>query len=619
MSQANLSGSSVEEDDVFSSQFAALLKPIRELTKQGFWELNIADKLEEYVQYIQDLRIEVNVNGEQMKLDFAKAAMVVQNSTQIYSKKVEQLWLLLQEVIDFLSSNGNSNENDENQMPGSKPKKNSRKRHHKGDIDLLTESIPLKLRKFGSKLKKRGSKDIKKLQTLPYEILQLEDVIGSSNPIKIKLYTLSNEHLGYPSDLRSNFPFDPHNLFLKIHHAHGIISHSEAFGENQGEHCDANLLQNEPAAAAAQTDSDDLELEDQVPNLDDWQNDVEPVSGSEIIPPTIEEHENSTGINKKVVDRMRLRDRIPAPIPLENREVIDPWSGLEPYSDGDAVAKPCGHPIRCKVPLSLRKRKEVGKEPKYEESLVDIDEFLGKCQMLKKPVLKCCQPDPEFWEDYVHFTKTTGTTIKKQQKIRPERGNIPEGMGELHRDDLINNDDQDNDGADGEDRCNDSGAFDFSSDSFHAEDPVGFTSPTKEMDESKQFFELVQQFMAEYTASAKEFVTSTESTRRVQAWHEMIQPRLQEAESRRDFDIHLYGSRIIEEFGSKASIGSQCAFTKIVRDQPKNEVARYFLATLQLANAYNVEIQLQDALSLDGVELKLLSRERHHEHMDGFV
>ncbi|XP_057377871.1 condensin-2 complex subunit H2-like isoform X2 [Daphnia carinata] len=618
MSQANLSGSSVEEDDVFSSQFAALLKPIRELTKQGFWELNIADKLEEYVQYIQDLRIEVNVNGEQMKLDFAKAAMVVQNSTQIYSKKVEQLWLLLQEVIEFLSSNGNINENEENQISGAKPKKNSRRRHHKGDIDLLTEPVPLKFRKFGSKLKKRGSKDTKKMQILPYEILQLEEVIGSSNPLKIKLYTLSNEHLGYPSDLRSNFPFDPHNLFLKIHHAYGIISHSETHGENQGEHCDADLIQNEPIAAVTPINSDEIELEDQIPNLDDWQNDVDHVSGSEIIPPAIEEHENSIDMNGRVVDRMRLRDRIPPPIPSENQEVIDPWSGLEPYSDGDTVAKPCGLPIRCKVPLSLRKRKEVGKEPKYEESLVDIDEFLGKCQMLKKPVLKCCQPDPEFWEDYVHFTKTTGTTIKKQQKIRPER-NIPAEIGELHRDDLINNNDEDNDGPDGEDRFNDSGALDFSSGSFHAEDPVGSTSPTRELDESKQFFELVQQFMAEYTASAKEFVTSTESTRRVQAWHEMIQPRLQEAESRRDFDIHLYGSRIIEEFGSKAAIGSQCSFTKIVRDQPKNEVARYFLATLQLANAYNVEIQLQDALSLDGVELKLLSRERHHEHIDGFV
>ena len=101
----------------------------------------------------------------------------------------------------------------------------------------------------------------------------------------------------------------------------------------------------------------------------------------------------------------------------------------------------------------------------------------------------------------------------------------------------------------------------------------GHANPTDEVEESKQFFELVQKFMAEYTASAKvrtiylifkewkrnnlcrifqEFVTSTESTRRVQAWHEMIQPRLREAENRRAFDIHLYRSRILEGFGSKS-------------------------------------------------------------------
>lgn len=101
---ANNSGSSCEEDEVFTSQFAALLKPIRELTKQTCWELDIAEKLDEYVHYIQDLPIEVNLNGEAVKLDFAKAAMVVQNSVQIYSKKVETLWILLQDVISFLSS-----------------------------------------------------------------------------------------------------------------------------------------------------------------------------------------------------------------------------------------------------------------------------------------------------------------------------------------------------------------------------------------------------------------------------------------------------------------------------------------------------------------------------------
>lgn len=128
----------------------------------------------------------------------------------------------------------NANENDENQAPEAKNKKNSRRRNHKGDIDLLTESVPLKFRKIGSKLKKIKSKDVKKLQTLPYEILQLEEVIGSSNPIKIKLYTLSNEHLGYPSDLRSNFPFDPHTLLLKIHHTNCVIANSEVLCENQG-------------------------------------------------------------------------------------------------------------------------------------------------------------------------------------------------------------------------------------------------------------------------------------------------------------------------------------------------------------------------------------------------
>lgn len=68
--------------------------------------MNIADKLEEYVHYIQGLDIEVNVNGEPMKLDFAKAAMVVQNSVQIYSKKVDDLWIRLQEVIDAVNSQG---------------------------------------------------------------------------------------------------------------------------------------------------------------------------------------------------------------------------------------------------------------------------------------------------------------------------------------------------------------------------------------------------------------------------------------------------------------------------------------------------------------------------------
>lgn len=108
----------------------------------------------------------------------------------------------------------------------SKPKKNFRKRHHKNaEIDLI-ESIPLKFRKFNSRIKCKSSTSkhvkqfCKRVQILPYEILQLEEVVSSANPLKIKLFTLSKEHLGYPSDLRSNFLFDHHTFFLQIHHSH---------------------------------------------------------------------------------------------------------------------------------------------------------------------------------------------------------------------------------------------------------------------------------------------------------------------------------------------------------------------------------------------------------------
>jgi len=47
------SQNSQDDGEIFSTQFAELLKPIRELTKQHCWELNIAEKLDEYVHYVQ--------------------------------------------------------------------------------------------------------------------------------------------------------------------------------------------------------------------------------------------------------------------------------------------------------------------------------------------------------------------------------------------------------------------------------------------------------------------------------------------------------------------------------------------------------------------------------------
>ena len=49
---------------------------------------------------------------------------------------------------------------------------------------------------------------------------------------------------------------------------------------------------------------------------------------------------------------------------------------------------------------------------------MSIDEFLNGKGLKRSPLNKFRQPDPEFWEDYVFFTKNTGSIIKKHLMLR---------------------------------------------------------------------------------------------------------------------------------------------------------------------------------------------------------
>lgn len=233
----------------------------------------------------------------------------------------------------------NEAENAENgQNPALRLKRGSRKRHQKGDVDLL-ESETLKFRKFSSKIKKKPTKDVKHLQTLPYEILHLEEIIGSTNSIKIKLYTLSDEHLGYPSDLRSNFPFDPFSFFLKIDNANSSSMLLPNVAQNLGEFynlfvpiCVNNLLSfslnkdERSTTHPVRMETDCIlpnnanesreEPEDPQPNFGDWQDDRVASDDDEIPPAAMEEHGNSFNLIEEPPEKMHLRQREPPPIPV---------------------------------------------------------------------------------------------------------------------------------------------------------------------------------------------------------------------------------------------------------------------------------------------------------------
>ena len=113
--------------------------------------------------------------------------------------------------------------------------------------------------------------------------------------------------------------------------------------------------------------------------------------------------------------------------------------------------------------------------------------------------------------------------------------------------------------------------------------------------------------VADYVAQSQDYIQSTDLAKRVRIWHESLAPKLEQVEKRGDFDIHDYGSRILNNFpkdGRKVTL----EFSQIASGAngiTAEEVSRLFLSSLMLANAENIDVQCSakksDTLPMDQV------------------
>eukprot|EP00951_Prasinocladus_malaysianus_P041993 scaffold502527_cov56-Prasinocladus_malaysianus.AAC.1 len=67
-------------------KFAHLLQPIRSLSDN--WDIDIANELEDYLEDLEELTFSFE---DGPSLNFAEAALVIQGSACVYSRKVEYL------------------------------------------------------------------------------------------------------------------------------------------------------------------------------------------------------------------------------------------------------------------------------------------------------------------------------------------------------------------------------------------------------------------------------------------------------------------------------------------------------------------------------------------------
>ena len=85
------------EEDV---RFANLLKPIKDLTAN--WNVPLSNYLTQYYEELTEL--EINLDGRTAKVNFAEAALFLQGTVSVYSKKVEFLWQNVLKMLDLLAS-----------------------------------------------------------------------------------------------------------------------------------------------------------------------------------------------------------------------------------------------------------------------------------------------------------------------------------------------------------------------------------------------------------------------------------------------------------------------------------------------------------------------------------
>ncbi|NXA74419.1 CNDH2 protein, partial [Thryothorus ludovicianus] len=82
------------------SRFLHLLQPIRDLTEN--WQVDVASQLGEYLDELDQICISFD-NGK-TTMNFMEAALLIQGSACVYSRKVEYLYMLVYQALDLISN-----------------------------------------------------------------------------------------------------------------------------------------------------------------------------------------------------------------------------------------------------------------------------------------------------------------------------------------------------------------------------------------------------------------------------------------------------------------------------------------------------------------------------------
>lgn len=85
-------------------------------------------------------------------------------------------------------------------------------------------------------------------------------------------------------------------------------------------------------------------------------------------------------------------------------------------------------------------------------------------------------------------------------------------------------------------------------------------------------------------------------SKRVSEWHHSLRAVLQESQARNCFDIHEFGTHIIELVKSR---GAMSTFEDVLIERDPSSIANYFLSMLQLVSSLRIQYMYFMLFSID--------------------
>ncbi|KAI3459254.1 hypothetical protein Pfo_015917 [Paulownia fortunei] len=548
-----------------SGKFLQTVRPLRDL--ESNWTVDLAKNLEEYLLKICSGQIS-DYEDAIFSVNFAEAALLLQGSVQVYSRKVEYLYSLVLHALDFISQ-----KSQEDQAASASARPGATGAHTAKDEEddpfWGLDDIPVEAKNLLDSATCRDAPPSHFVRP-PSNLVVLEgeclDAGGDAGELESYLLATSDlyrdfilldacDAVAVDNFLDSKAGKGPSNVYW------GSSVTSKGRKSFQS-----------PSRQSGGTGQKLSVKKKQDANLNQ----------SPCVDRVFEPNDCNIGCSPPACDfpagrndGMGVGDGYSEPGDLDDSDNDDdPWKPLNPHVPGNLKIKPYK-----KVKASMRL--EVGSR----KHLSLTSEF---------PLAKLCGPISteltEIWEAKFGGSEKLGKppSLPLYEKLRQSLV-----VGETKTNDAFHNRENNT-----EDNGYDSGDpdigppdFDMPDNTFNSEDVPPYQEKHEDPDAHANLEDLCRSHLDALLATLAENEKQTELATRVSTWKQRIEQNLEEQDARPPFDIHKYGERVLDKLSVEGDGGNNAlSFGDVVKGQEKHDVARTFSALLQLVNNGDVDL-----------------------------